>query len=60
MFRTELTARMNGCETREGRGGGAKQRHLVMSAERERPIIFIPFRVLVQFVPIPQNAAPTN
>ena len=41
------------------KGGG--QRHLLMSTESERPIVFIPFHMLVQFVvPISQNAALTN
>ena len=36
---------------------GRRQAHLVMSTEWERPIAFIPFYMMVQFVPIFQNAA---
>ena len=43
--RTALTARMRGCLTEGG------QRHLVIPREWERPITFITFHILVQFVP---------
>ena len=44
-------------QTELARGEGS---HLVMSTERERPITFIPFHMIVQSLPNSQNAALTD
>ena len=54
--RTEFTARMRGGVTRQGEGAKAS-----CNVNRGRKAYyFIPFHMMVQFVPISQNAAITG